>query len=393
MSNFVYTTAIDKIRNMSARKKIVQGGTSASKTFGILAILIDKAAREPGTEISVVSESIPHIRRGSLKDFLKIMRMTNRFVESHYNKTLLKYEFANGSYIEFFSVDDESKLRGARRNVLYVNEANNIYYEAYLQLAIRTSGDIYIDFNPTSRFWVHDEVLKENDSEMIILNYLDNEALDQNIIKELEANREKAATSDYWKNWCRVYLDGEIGSLDGVVYSNWSEIDSIPTEARLLGWGLDLGFTNDPSALVAVYKYNDSIIVDEVIYQKGLLNSDIANLFSQNKVVGDIFADSADPKSIEELKRYGYRVNPAKKGPDSILFGIGIIQEHKLLITKRSNNLKDELNRYCWAKDKEGNALNYPIDSHNHALDALRYFAMMRLTTAKTGVKIRGGVR
>lgn len=390
MSDFKYTTAIEKIRNMSARKKIVQGGTSSSKTYGILAILIDKAARYPGTEISVVSESIPHLRRGALKDFLKIMRMTGRYIESHYNKTHLKYEFSNGSYIEFFSVDDESKLRGARRNILYVNEANNIYFESYLQLAIRTSGDIYLDYNPTNRFWAHDEVATEDDSEMIILTYLDNEALDSNIIKELEANRVKAETSDYWKNWCKVYLDGQIGTLDGVVYSNWSEIDSIPADAKLLGAGLDFGFSNDPSALVAVYKYNDSIIVDELIYQKGLLNSDIANLMSQNKVVGDIYADSSDPKSIEELRRYGYRIHPVTKGKDSIKFGIGIVQEYNLLITKRSNNLKDELKRYTWAKDKEGKALNEPIDSHNHALDALRYFAMMKLTNRPTVTKVRG---
>jgi len=392
MSEFVYTTAISKIRAMSARKKVIQGGTSSGKTWAILPILIDRAAREPGMEISVVSESVPHLRRGAMKDFLKIMRMTNRYVDAHFNKTNLKYEFANGSYIEFFSVDDDSKLRGARRNILYVNEANNISYESYLQLAIRTSGDIFIDFNPVARFWAHNEIMKENDSELIILKYQDNEALDKNIISELESNRIKALTSDYWRNWCRVYLDGEIGTLEGVIYSNWKEIDSIPADARLLGYGLDFGYSSDPSALVAVYKYNNDIIADEVVYAKNLLNSDLVNLFRQNSVSGDIFADSAEPKSIDEIRRYGFRINPVSKGADSIKFGIGIIQEYNLLVTKRSINLKDELSRYTWAKDRDGNALNYPIDSYNHALDALRYFAMMKLTNRPTVTKVRGSV-
>lgn len=376
---FVYTTAIDKIRSMSARKKVVQGGTSAGKTWAILPILIDMAARQPGLEISVVSESIPHLRRGALKDFLKIMMMTNRYIEGNYNKTHLKYTFANGSYIEFFSVDDESRLRGARRNVLYVNEANNIRYEAYLQLAIRTSHDIFIDFNPTHRFWAHNEVLEENDSELMILNYLHNEALDQNIIDELEANKAKALTSDYWKNWWLVYGLGQIGALEGVVFDSWTEIDTIPQEASLVGYGLDFGYTNDPTAVVAAYKYNDQIIFDEVIYQKGLTNSEIANVMKSHDIKGEVYADSAEPKSIKELSRYGFRIVGAKKGRDSVNFGIGILQEQKIVITKRSHNLKDELNRYQWKVDREGNTTNIPIDSFNHCIDAMRYLAIMKL--------------
>lgn len=380
MSNeFRYTTAIDKIRKMSTRKKVIQGGTSAGKTFGILPILIDKAIKEPHLEISVVSETIPHLRRGALKDFLKIMMMTGRYIPEHYNKTHLKYTFSNGSYIEFFSVDDESKLRGARRNVLYVNEANNINYDSYLQLAIRTSNDIYIDFNPTHKFWAHNEVLNEDDSELLILNYLDNEALPQNIIEELEANKAKATTSDYWKNWWTVYGLGQIGTLEGVIFDNWDEIDRIPEEASLIGYGMDFGYSNDPTTLVGVYKYNNDLIFDEVIYQKELLNSEIAALIKQHGITGEIYADSAEPKSIRELSRYGLRIIGAKKGRDSINFGIGILQEYNMLITKRSTNIKDELNRYSWKKDREGNATNIPIDNYNHCIDAMRYLAISKL--------------
>ena len=170
---------------MKSRIKVIQGGTSASKTFSILAILIDKAIKQPNLEISIVSESIPHLRRGANKDFLKIMKDTGRFIPSHYNKTLLRYEFTNGSYIEFFSADDESRLRGARRNILYINECNNLNYDAFLQLQIRTDSEIYLDYNPTSKFWVHTEVLNQPDTEFLVLTYKDNQALSQDIIKPL----------------------------------------------------------------------------------------------------------------------------------------------------------------------------------------------------------------
>uniref|UniRef100_UPI004048C9C6 terminase large subunit domain-containing protein n=1 Tax=Yoonia sp. TaxID=2212373 RepID=UPI004048C9C6 len=183
---FIRTTAINKIRKLTARKKVIQGGTSAGKTFGILPVLIDLATKTDRLEISVVSESIPHLRRGAMKDFIKIMMETGRYLDSRWNRSLLTYNFGNGSYIEFFSADQEGRLRGARRNVLYVNEANNIPFDAYHQLAIRTSGDIYLDFNPTSQFWAHTEVLPDSDSELLVLNYLDNEALPETIRHDIE---------------------------------------------------------------------------------------------------------------------------------------------------------------------------------------------------------------
>jgi phage terminase large subunit len=382
-SKFIYTSALRKIRQMKSRIKVIQGGTSASKTFSILAILIDKAIKIPNLEISVVSESIPHLRRGANKDFLKIMKETGRYIPHHYNKTLLRYEFSNGSYIEFFSADDESRLRGARRNILYLNESNNINYDAYLQLQIRTDGEIYLDYNPTSRFWVHTEVIGQPDTELLILTYKDNEALSGEIVKQLEANRSKALTSSYWDNWCRVYLDGEIGQVEGTIYTDFQVIDTIPEEARLLGWGLDFGFSNDPAALVGLYKYNDDIIVDEVIYQTGLLNTDLSNLMKTYNVLGDIYADSAEPKSIHELKRLGHKVRPVEKGKDSVNYGIQILQQKHMLVTRRSSNLLDEFSKYMWKKDRDGGYDTTPIDAFNHACDALRYVAMMTIGARK----------
>ena len=384
MTDFVVTTAIKKLLKLKKRKKIIQGGTSAGKTFGILPILIDRALRTSGLEISVVSESIPHLRRGALKDFLKIMMMTNRYNDVQYNKSMLKYSFANGSYIEFFSIESADKLRGARRHTLYVNEANNIPFEAYNQLSIRTSGDIWIDFNPTSSFWAHTEVQDNEDADFLKLTYLDNEALPETIVQDIEKAKHKALTSTYWSNWWNVYGLGEIGSLEGACIKDWKLID-LPNEARLLCHGMDFGYTNDPSSLIALYKYNNAYIFDEVIYQRGLLNSQISNLLKTHEVEDIIYADSAEPKSIAELSSYGHLVLPVKKGKDSIVYGINLINQNEIYITNRSHNLIKELQNYIWLKNKEGETLNKPIDAFNHCIDAMRYALTSQLENPNKG--------
>jgi phage terminase large subunit len=381
---FIITTALKKLLRLKKRIKVVRGGTSASKTFSILPILIDRAIKTSNLEISVVSESIPHLRRGALKDFLKIMMALGRYTDSQFNKSTLKYTFANGSYIEFFSVDQPDKLRGARRNVLYVNECNNVDFDSYYQLAIRTSGEIWLDYNPSSLFWVDREIINQEDVDFITLTYLDNEALSETIVKEIESAKEKAKTSSYWANWWQVYGLGQTGSLEGVCVPDWQEIN-LPTEARLLCYGMDWGYSNDPTSLIAMYKYNDAYIFDELIYQKGLLNSDISNLLKTNNVNDIIYADSAEPKSIAELNSYGHNVLPVSKGRDSIVYGLNLINQNKVYVTSRSKNLINELRNYTWMIDKQGNKLNKPIDAYNHAIDAMRYAMTSQLENPHKG--------
>ena len=393
MTKFVLTTSIKKLYKLVGRKKVVQGGTSAGKTFAILVILIDRAIKESNLEISIVSESMPHLKRGAMKDFLKLMMVLGRYNDSQWNRSNYKYTFINGSYIEFFSVEQPDKLRGARRNILYINECNNVPFEAYNQLSIRTSGDIWLDYNPSSAFWVHTDVVPEPDSGFLILTYKDNEGLPQTIVDDIESKREKAKTSAYWDNWWKVYGLGQIGSLEGVCIPDWTTVDKVPEESRLLGYGLDFGYTNDPTAVVALYKYDESVIADEIVYQTGLTNADIFNILRQKGVTGQtfIYADSAEPKSIEELKRLGLNIHPTKKGRDSIVYGINKINELDLLVTERSKNLTKELQSYIWAKDREGYKINKPIGGNDHIIDALRYGVIMLLDTGKGQYDIYGG--
>lgn len=374
---FIRTTVINKIKALTKFVKGIQGGTSAGKTFGVLPVLIDIAAKNPLTEISVVAESIPHLKRGAMKDFKKIMVETNRFVFARWNATDFKYTFANGSQIEFFSADNDSKLRGARRDYLYMNEANNMTFHAYTELASRTKLGVYLDWNPVNEFWFHTDLMNDDDVDFIIVNYLDNEACPESALNFINKAKEKALTSSYWENWYKVYGLGQIGTLDGVIFTNWKQIDTIPEDARLLGYGLDFGYSNDPTAIVEVYKWNDQRILNEICYQKELSNSQIAKFI---KTKEPCYCDSAEPKSIAELKAFGINAFGVTKGADSINFGVQTMQSQDYLVTKSSLNLIKELRKYAWDKDKKtGDKLNKPVDAWNHGIDASRYHEMETL--------------
>jgi phage terminase large subunit len=378
---FIRTTAINKIRTLTKFVRGVQGGTSAGKTYAILPILIHIAASNPLTEISVVAESIPHLKRGAMKDFKKILAETDRWHETLWNASDFKYTFPNGSQIEFFSADNDAKLRGARRDWLYMNECNNMTFHSYTELASRTKQGVYLDWNPTNTFWFHTELQQDNDVDFLTINYTDNEACPESALNFILKAKEKAEQGNsFWQNWYKVYGLGEIGNLEGVIFNNWQQVDKIPVEAKLIGLGCDFGYTNDPTALIEVYTYNGKRYVNELMYRSGMLNSDIAKVLPKGVIV---YADSSEPKSIDEIKRYGIMIKGVTKGKDSIKYGIDVMQQQEYFVTSQSENLIKELRSYSWDKDKEGKKLNRPIEYFNHAIDALRYHEMEALGIKK----------
>lgn len=351
-----------------------RGQAPKGKTYGIIAVIIDYLIKNPGKKLTVVAETIPSIKGGALSNFFEIMSMTGRWIQDNYNATDRIYKFVNGSVINFASFDSVGKAQAAgKRTDLFINEAPYISYEIADALIMRTEGNIWIDFNPTHEFWAHTEILNNNDAEFLLLKYTDNEALPLTIYNELMMKVEKAKTSSYWSNWCKVYIDGEIGSLEGVIFT-WPIIDKLPDDARLIGGGLDFGYTNDPTAATLIYKYNDGYILHEAAYQTGMLNNDIYNQLKGYNC--NWVADSAEPKSIAELQRMGLRVMGATKGADSINYGIQLLQQEKITVTAQSVNVIKEMRRYSWDKDKDGNRTGKPIDNYNHSIDSIRYFAL-----------------
>jgi len=361
------TTALRKLKQLTKRIRGVSGGTSASKTISILQILIDQCQRDTSPQVtSVTSESMPHLKRGAIRDFKNIMIEHGYWNDARWNATDFIYTFESGTPLEFFSLDMPHKVRGPRRKRLFINEANNIPLETFDQLEVRTEDVVWLDWNPTNEFWFYTDVFpKRSDVDFITLTYQDNEGLPESIVKSIEARREN-------KNWWRVYGEGQLGEAEGRVYTGWAVIDEVPHEARLRRYGLDFGYTNDPTAIVAIYEYNGGYIWDEAGYQKGLSNKNIADLLS-NLERALVVADSAEPKSIDEIKTHGINIIPSQKGPGSVLQGVQYVQDQRISVTKRSVNLLKEYRNYLWMTDKEGKIINVPQDYLNHSMDAGRY--------------------
>lgn len=364
---FQYTTATDKIAKLDKKVRAIQGGTSASKTISILLILINKAQSDTTpTLTSVVAESIPHLKRGAIRDFKNIMQAHHYWKESNWNATDNIYTFETGSVIEFFSADSSDKLRGGRRDRLFINECNNVSQDVFDQLEVRTKELVFLDWNPTREFWFYSDVLPyRDDIDYITLTYKENEALSQEIIDSIEARKGN-------KNWWKVYGLGELGEIEGLIYRDWKLIDEIPHEAKLERYGLDFGYTNDETAIVAIYKYNGGFIFDEVVYQKGMSNKQIADvLLNQPRAL--VIADSAEPKSIDEIKSYGINIVPSVKGQGSVNAGIQYVQDQRCSVTKRSLNIIKEYKNYMWKTDRDGHTINVPEDQFSHSMNAIRY--------------------
>lgn len=357
---------------IDAGKKIIihKGGTGSGKTYDLMQYLIIIALKEHNKIITVVSESKPHLDIGTIRILKNVLKQHNIFRDADFNISTSRWTSPTGTIIEFFSADRIDKALGARRDWLYGNEINSLKLEVWDELA-RRSEYVLADFNPTSQFWLEHWMDNYDNTEVIKSNYLDNPYL-----SETERGRiEKRASRD--ANFRRVHIDCEYGVYEGLVFTDWLQCEELPEGPYR--YGLDFGYTNDPTALIKVVHMPDAWYADEVIYRTGMLNRDISNMMQQlgiRKNWDEIIADSAEPKSIDEIRLAGFNVKPALKGPDSIIVGIDRIKSKQLYVTKRSVNLIRELRNYAWVTDKNGNPTNKPIDMWNHGIDATRYATM-----------------
>lgn len=353
---YTETTATNKLLKLNQRIRGVAGGTSAGKTISILQILIDYALSVEGELLSIVSESFPHLRRGAMRDFQNIM-MEHGYWDNagEWSKTEYTYTFTTGSKIEFFSADQPGKVRGPRRDVLFVNEANNIPYEAFDQLRIRTKKIIWLDWNPTNEFWWYTDVAPNYPHDFLTLTYKDNEALDPMIVSDIEAHKINKA-------WWQVYGLGQLGEVEGKIFKGWQIIDDIPHEARLEVRGGDFGYARDPSAFCDIYYYNGGYILDELCYRTNFMDDQLANLLLNQPDPNVLtIGDGADKQKIDRLQQLGVNIiGVDKKGSSGETFtnsAISFVQGQKMSITKRSTNYIKSYRNFMWQTDRDGNII------------------------------------
>lgn len=367
--SFKDTTATKKVFAMRSRIRAVAGGTSASKTISIIVWLIDYCQRRHNKPkiVHVVSESFPHLETGAMLDFQSIMKDRKYWNDNLWHDTHHEYTFETGNKLRFTSVDTYGKAHGPRRDILFVNEANNLDYKIADQLITRTREIIWLDWNPSEEFWFYTEMQpNRKDIDFITLTYKDNEALDKTIIDEIESHKNNKA-------WWQVYGLGQLGEIETRIYKGWNIIDEVPFGAELKRYWIDFGYSNDPTSIGALYYYNGAYVVDEVAYQKGMLNKHIADTLNVQEQKALAIADSSEPKSIDEIRLFGVNILPAIKGQGSVNKGIQVVQGLKISVTKRSTNIIREYRGYVWITDKDGKIINEPMDVNNHAMDGIRY--------------------
>ena len=375
-TNKIYT----HLDNSDKRITIEQGGSRSGKTYNILMWLIfSYSDRNNGKTITICRKTFPALRASSMRDFFDILKKYDLYKEANHNKSNSEY-LLNNNLFEFISLDQPQKVRGRKRDVLYINEANELYFEDWQQLILRTTDKAILDYNPSDEFhFIYDKIKPRDDAEFYITTYKDNPFLDIETVNEIE--RLKDVDDNYWK----IYGLGQIGSSQALIF-RINECNSIPSEAKFLSYGMDFGFTNDPTTLVAIYQQGDNIYLKELLFQTGLTNRDIDEKLRFHSVERkEIFADSAEPKSIEELYRMGWNVKPATKGQGSVNIGIDMMKRYKLHVTKDSVNMIKEFRNYKWQEDKNGNVLNTPVDMFNHTIDAIRYGLYDKLSRPNYG--------
>tara|TARA_R100001443_G_scaffold3945_1_gene11907 strand:- start:25684 stop:26844 length:1161 start_codon:yes stop_codon:yes gene_type:complete len=367
--------------NLNAKTKIVvnQGGTRSGKTIALLQLIIIQALQSNNKVFTIVRKSFPSLRQSVLRDFVNLLIEYDLYSEERHNKSEQVFKFGS-NIIEFVSLDQPQKKRGTKRDILFINECNELSYEDYFQLIIRTNEKIYMDFNPSDEFhWIYDKVLTRDDCTFIKSTYKDNPFLEQSLIDEIE--RLKDTDSNYWN----IYGLGERGVSQSIIFPNIQIVENFDGEH--LGYGLDFGYAIDPSAMVQVFKKDDKLYFKELFYERKLTNDMIAKRFSELGVDRrtSIYADSAEPKSIAEIHRFGWNIKPTIKGRDSINIGIDILRRYKLYVDKSSLNLIKEFRTYKYEITKDGITTTKPIDRDNHGIDAIRYACVMNLSKPNFG--------
>ena len=372
------TNVFDKAYRSDTRITCLQGGTRSSKTYSLCQLFIVRALQETGKVYSVIRKTLPALKGTAYRDFINILKDLNLYSETYHNKSDLSYEL-NGNLIEFIGVDNPTKLRGRKRNYAWLNETTEFSYEDFQQIIFRTTEQIYLDYNPSDPYsWIYDKVITRDDCTFIKSTYMANPFIDKETIAEIERLRE--IDPDYWN----VYGLGEIGSIQTMIFRQFNLVDEM--QGRLVGYGLDFGFTNSPTALVEVRMRDDELYLNELLYEKRLTNIDLAKKLRELGIdrQSEIVADSAEPKSIEEVYRQGFNIKPAKKGA-GVHLGIDIMRRYKINITKASVNAIKEFRSYKWATDKNGDVLNTPVKINDHLVDAARYLCTNKLSINHSG--------
>lgn len=368
-------------RGSRSKIQVHQGGTRSGKTYSICLCLVELCYRnqDAGMVITICRKTFPALRASVMRDFIEILERENLYNTNDHNKSENLYNLF-GNTVEFVSIDMGQKVRGRKRDVLFVNECNEIDWDSWQQLLLRTTWRTIVDFNPSDEYhWLYERVIPRDDAQFFKTTYLDNPFLSKEIVEEIE--RLKDTDEYYWT----VYGLGERGVSKEVVFRT-HEYEKLPENAKFVAYGMDWGFTNDPTALVGVYIRENEIYIEELIYQTRMTNPEIAEKMRSLEIDRhtEIIADSSEPKSIEEIHRMGFNIKPAKKGADSVRIGIDVMRRHKLFIKSDSLNVIKEFRNYKWMTDKNGKILNVPVDAFNHAVDAARYVCINKLIK-KTG--------
>jgi phage terminase large subunit len=371
----MFQTSVLYKENYYAKEDIVvnQGGTSSGKTYSILQVLFSYAIEQPNQIITIVGQDIPNLKSGALRDAITIWSDSEELkaLVLDYNKSDRIFSFKSGRIIEFKSYDDGQDAKNGKRDYLFLNEANGISFDVYNELYMRTKKKTFIDYNPNEAFWVHDKLIGKPNVKLLISDHRHNPFIDSKLREKIENLKE--TDIELWK----VYARGMTGKIEGLVFRNYTRCANIPSDAQLIGYGLDFGFTNDPSACVGVWRYNGELYIKEFVYERQLTNPMLADKLKEQGITS-VIADSSEPKSIQELFNCGINASGVKKGADSVRAGLNLLKGYKMNITNDSTNLLRELASYKW-KQKNGEMLNEVIGMNDHAIDALRYVALTYL--------------